>query len=285
MKDKRNRFYKDTVFVDLFSEDEKGKENFLSLYNALFNTKLKDTSKLKNIRLDQVMYKSYRNDISFLVEDKIIVFIEHQSTINENMPLRFFQYLGRMYERTIPQRKKYGRKQILIDRPEFFVFYNGKEDYPVHKNLKLSETFKSQKGKNKVELIVEIININKSKNSKLLKKCPKLDEYSQFIEISRKFIEEDSRNGYKNAIKYCIEQDILREYLDRKSREVENMLVGEYSYEDDIEVQRNESKEEGIKEGLKKGIINTAKKLKEEKINISVISKCTGLSKKEIKKL
>ncbi len=27
-----NRKYKDSVFVDLFSEDEKAKENFLSLY-------------------------------------------------------------------------------------------------------------------------------------------------------------------------------------------------------------------------------------------------------------
>ena len=35
-----NRKYKDSVFVDLFSEDEKAKENFLSLYNALHNTNL-----------------------------------------------------------------------------------------------------------------------------------------------------------------------------------------------------------------------------------------------------
>ena len=35
-----NRNYKDSVFVDLFSEDEKARENFLSLYNALHNTSL-----------------------------------------------------------------------------------------------------------------------------------------------------------------------------------------------------------------------------------------------------
>ena len=39
-----NRKYKDSVFVDLFSEDEKAKENFLSLYNALHGTKLTATS-------------------------------------------------------------------------------------------------------------------------------------------------------------------------------------------------------------------------------------------------
>lgn len=35
---KHNRRYKDSVFVDLFSEDEKAKENFLALYNALHGT-------------------------------------------------------------------------------------------------------------------------------------------------------------------------------------------------------------------------------------------------------
>ena len=33
-----NRRYKDSVFVDLFREDEKAKENVLPLYNALHGT-------------------------------------------------------------------------------------------------------------------------------------------------------------------------------------------------------------------------------------------------------
>ena len=35
-----NRNYKDSVFVDLFGEDKKAKENFLSLYNALHGIQL-----------------------------------------------------------------------------------------------------------------------------------------------------------------------------------------------------------------------------------------------------
>ena len=54
-----NRKYKDSVFVDLFSEDEKAKENFLSLYNALHGTNLKDTEQLKTVRLDQVLYMTF----------------------------------------------------------------------------------------------------------------------------------------------------------------------------------------------------------------------------------
>ena len=81
-----NRKYKDSVFVDLFSEDEKAKENFLSLYNALHGTHLPLSSPVENIRLDNVMYMNIINDVSCLVDGKIIVLAEHQSTINENMP-------------------------------------------------------------------------------------------------------------------------------------------------------------------------------------------------------
>ena len=81
-----NRKYKDSVFVDLFSEDEKAKENFLSLYNALHGTHLQLSCPVENIRLENVMYMNIINDVSCLVDNKIIVHAEHQSTINENMP-------------------------------------------------------------------------------------------------------------------------------------------------------------------------------------------------------
>ena len=83
---KHNRRYKDSVFVDLFAEDEKAKENFLALYNALHGTNLPLSCPVENIRLDNVMYMNIINDVSCLVDNKIIVLAEHQSTINENMP-------------------------------------------------------------------------------------------------------------------------------------------------------------------------------------------------------
>ena len=83
---KHNRIYKDSVFVDLFSEDEKAKENFLSLYNALHGTDLQLSCPVENIKLENVMYMNIINDVSCLVDGKIIVLAEHQSTINENMP-------------------------------------------------------------------------------------------------------------------------------------------------------------------------------------------------------
>ena len=114
-----NRKYKDSVFVDLFSEDEKAKENCLSLYNALHNTKLTAIEKLKNIKLEQVLYMTVYNDVSRLVDGKIIVLAEHQSTINENMPLRFLEYIARLYEKLQAPTDRYLRKLSKIPTPEF----------------------------------------------------------------------------------------------------------------------------------------------------------------------
>ena len=96
---KHNRRYKDSVFVDLFGEDKNAKEKFLSLYNALHGTTFDAATKLEPLRLEQVMYMAFCNDVACLVDGKIIILAEHQSTINANMPLRFLQYVVRLYER------------------------------------------------------------------------------------------------------------------------------------------------------------------------------------------
>ena len=83
---KHNRRYKDSVFVDLFGEDKNAKANFLSLYNALHGTSLDATTKLESLRLEQVMYMAFRNDVTCLVDDKIIVLVEHQSTVTHIRP-------------------------------------------------------------------------------------------------------------------------------------------------------------------------------------------------------
>ena len=46
------------------------------------------------------------------------------------------------------------------------------------------------------------------------------------------------------AVKECIRKGILSEYLERKSREVINMLIGEYDYEMDMQEKQEEVREE-----------------------------------------
>ena len=67
------RNYKDSVFVDLFYTDESAGENLLSLYNALYDDSLTDIHALKGVRLENVLYMPFANDIAFTVESKKII--------------------------------------------------------------------------------------------------------------------------------------------------------------------------------------------------------------------
>ena len=67
------------------------------------------------------------------------------------------------------------------------------------------------------------------------------------------------------------------------------MLLMEYDYATDIEVQREEAFEKGVSKGISQGEyqakIETAKNLVAKKISIDIIAECTGLPVDEIKKL
>ncbi|MBC6720945.1 Rpn family recombination-promoting nuclease/putative transposase [Treponema sp. Marseille-Q4130] len=292
---KHNRRYKDSVFVDFFGEDKNAKANFLALYNALHGTELDASTNLEPLRLEQVMYMAFRNDVACLIDGKIILLIEHQSTVNENMPLRFLQYAARLYERIENPRDRYLRRLKKIPTPEFYVFYNGEDDYLENVTLRLSDAFMTIPERPALELVVSVMNINYTKGSKILHTCKPLKEYTLFIDAVRRHTKLDPENGFQNAIKECIQNDILREYLQRKSREVMNMLTAEYDYDVDIAVQREEEREIALQEGIAQGKLEgfsdgsyqakleTAKNLLGMGLSIKNIAQATGLSEAEIK--
>jgi len=294
---KHNRRYKDSVFADLFGEDKNAKKNFLALYNTLYAANYHSTSILKNIRLKQTMYMSFANDVSYLVDNKIIVLAEHQSTVNPNMPLRCLEYVTRLYEHIQNPRDRYSRTLKKIPIPAFYVFYNGVEKLPAKQMLKLSDSFIMQSETVNLELVVKLININYDKDSEILKSCEPLGQYSLFVDAVRRHIAVDKEHGFENAIKECIKNDILREYLQRKSREVINMLIAEYDYATDIAVQREEAgriafvngieqgKSLGLAEGSHQKALETARLMKQANCEITFIEKMTGLTAKEIARL
>ncbi|MDR3193565.1 MAG: Rpn family recombination-promoting nuclease/putative transposase, partial [Treponema sp.] len=79
-----NREYKDTVFSRLFTNPDALRE----LYGAISGTPLPPETPVLINTLKDVLFKGRMNDISFIVGGVLVVLIEHQSTINENMPLR-----------------------------------------------------------------------------------------------------------------------------------------------------------------------------------------------------
>ncbi|MBO5117215.1 MAG: Rpn family recombination-promoting nuclease/putative transposase, partial [Treponema sp.] len=284
---------KDSLFIDLFCKDKEGKQNFISLYNALHNTNLDlATTTVQEVNIENVLYMALSNDIAMLVDNRLVVLVEHQSTINENMPLRLLEYVSRIYEQLIPSEDRYEKKMIKIPYPEFFVFYNGTEDYPVETELRLSDAFifpdEKYNIKNKdfsLEIKVRIVNINSDKQSPILKQCKKLEEYSLLIDYIRESKKQNPKAPLEQAINKALQNGVLSEYLKRKSTEVRNMLIAEYSYETDIKVQRREAYREGLEQGAEQTKIETAKKLLIDNLPIEQIAKYTDLPLEKVQEL
>ena len=171
--------YKDSIFRMLFNNSDRLRR----LYNALTGSSYGEETPVAINTLNNVFSMSMRNDVSFTIGDKTIVLIEHQSTINPNMPVRFFIYLAAIYENIIPKKDLYSSQKLQLPCPEFYLFYNGTSSFPENTILKLSDSFEKVFGREQppIELVVKAYNINAGYNKALLAKSNDLDEYVKFV--------------------------------------------------------------------------------------------------------
>jgi predicted transposase/invertase (TIGR01784 family) len=245
-----NNKFKDSVFTMLFSDPALLRE----LYCALGGVSLPPDVPVSINTLENVLFMDFINDISFEIGGKLVVLIEHQSTINPNMALRLLMYVARIYEKITDGRNIYSGKRLSIPRPEFFVLYNGTDPFPDEQVLRLSGAFEelktlglAEKDFPSLELVVKVININEGRNQAVADRCKKLAEYSAFVAKARAFEKElgSREEAIKSAIKYCQKHDILKEFLKLHAAEVLGMLFTEWKLEDAIAVAREEAWEDG----------------------------------------
>ena len=264
-----NRKHKDSVFSLLFNDPNVLRE----LYSAIEGVNLPPEIPIDINTLSGILIKGQLNDVSFTINDRLVVLIEHQSTISENLPLRLLLYIGRLYESIIDYEKRFQKKLEMIPRPEFIVLYNGKEPFPECKEYRLSDAFKNAEDLKlseniiPLELIVQVYNINQGYNQEILKKSKILDGYSIFISKIWEYLREKKplEEAITLAIEYCIANNILRDFLKRHGAEVFNMLYGEYRIEDEIKVAKREAREDGLAEGREVGLAQGLAEGREER--------------------
>ena len=243
---------RDSLFSSWFYTGEKAEEHAKALYEALSGNKVYTA---KKCRLEDVFFGQMRNDVSYEFDDKIVCFVEHQSTINHNMPFRLLMYVGRVYEMltNMDKTKKFRKKLFKIPTPDFYVLYNG-DDKLDKTELKLSDAFQSQT--DVLELKVKVIDINMSALKKNgLDSCKPLYEYSEVIEQIK-------RLGVTEAIKYCINNDIISDYIKQFGSEAFNMLFQDYDYEQDKKIYGEECLEQGIEQGIEQERHSTLESVK-----------------------
>ena len=289
-----NRKYKDSVFTDLFGSDRDAKKNFIELYNALSGNDFKlNEVELERKIIEQTLYKTFNNDVSWEINGKLIVLVEHQSTVNENMPLRCLEYVTRIYEGIVPVKARYAEKVYKLPNPDFYVVYVGKKELPEEQELRLSDAFYT-KDSSKLELVVTVKNCSSSKLLPVVKKCSILKQYCQFIEIvEHNYNKLFPKKSFKKAIEIAMERGILKDYLDRKSREVINMLCAKYDYKMDIAVKQEEAREEGIAIGMQEGMqqgarqktLEVAKSLYSNGASVELIAKSLGMTVEQVQEI
>ncbi len=251
-----NRKHKDRLFQRVFAD----KKDLLDLYNAINGTDYIDPDELEITTLEDVIYMSMKNDMSFIVSSTLNLY-EHQSTFNPNMPVRGLLYFARLYEAYIKQHSLniYGYKLIKLPRPQFIIFYNGRDEYPDEIVLKLSDAFVPASNATEdaaLECRATMLNINYGHNRTLLNTCRRLHDYSYFIAKVNEYADRGltMEEAVDNAVDLCIKENILADILIKCRSEVASMLLTEFDEKLYKKSVYKEGYEDGVSEGYERGV-------------------------------
>ena len=247
------RKYKDILFRYVFKE----KKEILQLYNAINRTTYTNADDLVITTMEDVLYIGMKNDLSFIIVNELNLY-EHQSTINENMPLRGFLYFAKMYESYVEMHKmnRYQKVRLRLPFPRFIVFYNGEQEVPEVFEMRLSESFEKKDEEPALECVAKIININYGYNQELLNSCKRLHDYSYFVAHVRERIRQGmkQKEAIVRTVDECIEKGILEDVLIKHRAEVEGMFLTKFDkkmYEEALQI---DARAEGLAEGRAQGL-------------------------------
>ena len=225
----------------------------MELYNAVSGKHYEDPELLEINTLENAIYMSMRNDLSFLIDAQLSLY-EHQSTYSPNLPLRFLLYLADLLSGMTRDENLYGRKKVEIPPPRFVVFYNGEEEQPDRKVLKLSDLYTVEEEEPKLEMEVLMLNVNQGHNPELMAACHTLWEYAEYTGRVRKYAKEEGIvEAVERAIRECIQEGILKEFLEKNRAEAKNVSIYEYDQEKHLRQEREAAWEEGERIGREEG--------------------------------
>ncbi|MDU1308820.1 MAG: Rpn family recombination-promoting nuclease/putative transposase [Clostridium perfringens] len=268
----------DFVFKRLFGAEE-SKDSLISLLNAI----IKSDSPIKNIELkspdlekQHIGDKFCRLDIKAKTDKGEIINVEIQVRDEYNMVQRTLYYWSKLYSDQLGESEKYKNlaRTVCINILNFKLLDNDR----YHNTYRLKELTDIEE--------IHFIELPKSKEIKS-EEVNNIDSLLKWIE----FIKEPESETVRileltdESIRKAKTQ-LYKLSLDKKT--IEQYRIREKALYDEISALEN-SREKGLQEGVKIGRIeekiNLAKKSITEGLPISLISKLTGLSEEEIKKL
>ena len=267
-----NDEHKDRVFKFLFGNPA-NKEWTLALYNALNCSHYDNPDDIQFNTIEDAVYLGMKNDVSFIIVDELNLW-EHQSSYNPNMPMRFFLYAAKLYEKYIAGSDYYQYSSVLqsAPRPKCLCFYNGTANQPEQKVLKLSDAFG---GKGDIEVLVTMLNINYGKNKALMEACAPLNEYAWLVDVIRRYQRElkNLEAAVDAALADMPDEFMIKKFLLLNRAEVKGMFLTEYDQEKVLEQAVREDRRRVATDMLRKNL------------PLSLIAEISKLSEDAIRKL
>lgn len=265
---------KDSIFTNLFQD----KKYLLQLYKTLHPEDTEVTEEeLSDITIHNIMTNEIYNDVGFMVGEKLLILTEAQSSWTENIAVRILIYLMVTYQDYIRETKQnvYKSKKIKLPYPEMYMVYTGnRKERP--ETISLAEEFF---GGQNAFLDAKV---------KVLYGSDEGDIISQYVAFTKVYDEQRklhgrTRKAVTETIRICKDKNVLKEYLEEREKEVENIMLAMYD-EKEILLEYIESERyEAEQEGAKKTAIQM---LKMGKYSVDEIAQCvSGLSLEDVKKL
>ena len=269
-------------FVRYFFTDKGGEKVLLDFINAVMISADMKTFKAVEILNPFNLKKNYKDketivDVKCITKNGTVVIIEVQLSGNSRFPERILYYWSANYSKLLKKGEEYEDLTPVISI-NLLNFNLNKKNSNVHSCYMIYDT----KNKNLLtdHLQIHIIELKKFKfKDNDLKKdlnywlgfftTNNMEEYMSEI-VKEKPIMEEAHKRYNNFIRSRL---MMSEY---EKKEI---------YQYDKQITLKEERREGIKEGRLEEKEAMAKIMKKDGADINLISKYTGLSIDEIKKL
>ena len=278
----------DFVFKKIFGT-EKNKPILINFLNAVIKptTPIKDVEiKNNDIDKDFIEDKFSRLDVKATTSNKEHINIEIQIKNEYNMIQRTLYYWSKMYSEQIQNRDNYSKleRTVCINILNFKYLKNDK----YHNAYRLKEITSNEELTDLQEIhFIELPKFNEIGNKEYVENVEEMDALEKWLE----FLVEPESNTVRqlelsNEEIKLAKSELYRLSMDSKEREQYNMR--EKAIYDRISALENaeaKGKKEGKLEGKLESKLEVVKKSLSQGLEISLISKITGLSEEEILKI
>lgn len=272
---------KDSVFTNLFQD----KKYLIQLYKTLHPEDTEVTEdELSDITIHNILTDNIYNDLGFIRGNRLLILVEAQSTWTTNIIIRSLMYLMTTYQDYFKKTSQniYKSKKVTFPKPELYVIFTGeREEHP--KYMSLSEEFFDGQ-----ECFLDV-------HVKVLYGSEKDDIISQYVTFTKVYDEQRKKHGrirkaVTETIRICKNKNVLKEYLEEREKEVENIMLAMYDEKEIlreyIESERYEAAQEAAKEAKKDNAKEMAIQLLKEGLSVEQIARCSSaLSIDEVRML